>query len=75
MNALNQSNENNPDGDDQAAGVNTDQTTLLHNEEEGFALAPVDTTTVKGMKLLYYSIFQLLFIYVILLFFFRMGPP
>jgi len=27
---------------------NPDQTTLLPNEEEGFALAPVDTTTVKG---------------------------
>lgn len=30
---------------------NSDQTTLLPNEEEGFALAPVDTTTVKGQFL------------------------
>lgn len=25
-----------------------DQTTLLHNEEESFALAPVDAATLKG---------------------------
>ena len=34
--------------DDVIPASNTDQTTLLPNEEEGFALAPVDTTTVKG---------------------------
>ncbi|CAB3377355.1 Hypothetical predicted protein [Cloeon dipterum] len=27
-----------------------DQTTLIHNEEESFALAPVDTATVKGLS-------------------------
>lgn len=26
----------------------TDQTTLLHNEEESFALAPVDASALKG---------------------------
>ncbi len=46
--ALSQGDVNIPDGDDHAQGVNADQTTLIHNEEEGFALAPVDTTTVKG---------------------------
>lgn len=35
-----------------------DQTTLLHDEEESFALAPVDASALKG---LYYNIilFQL----------------
>lgn len=32
-------------------GGAVDQTTLLPNDEEGFALAPVDTTAVKGMLL------------------------
>jgi len=32
-------------------GGAVDQTTLLHNDEEGFALAPVDTTAVKGILL------------------------
>jgi cohesin complex subunit SCC1 len=27
-----------------------DQTTLIHNEEESFALAPVDTVAVKGLS-------------------------
>ena len=36
------------EADDPLPGNNVDQTTLLPNEEEGFALAPVDTTTVKG---------------------------
>jgi hypothetical protein len=27
-----------------------DQTTLLHNEEESFALAPVDAATLKGKQ-------------------------
>lgn len=49
VNNLDQGSVNIPDGDDQLPGANVDQTTLLHNEEEGFALAPVDTTTVKGM--------------------------
>ena len=49
INTLNQGSANIPDEDDQIPGTNVDQTTLLHNEEEGFALAPVDTTTVKGM--------------------------
>lgn len=49
VNNLDQGCVNIPDGDDQVPGTNVDQTTLLHNEEEGFALAPVDTTTVKGM--------------------------
>lgn len=48
--ALNITNGMNPDIDDHLPGVNNDQTTLLQNEEEGFALAPVDTTTVKGMN-------------------------
>ncbi|EFX68066.1 putative RAD21 [Daphnia pulex] len=48
VNNLDQGSVNIPDGDDQLPGANVDQTTLLHNEEEGFALAPVDTTTVKG---------------------------
>lgn len=48
MNTLSQGGINIPDGDEQVPGANADQTTLLHNEEEGFALAPVDTTTVKG---------------------------
>lgn len=37
-----------PERDDQILAGNNEQTTLLHNEEEGFALAPVDTTAVKG---------------------------
>ncbi|XP_057372165.1 double-strand-break repair protein rad21 homolog [Daphnia carinata] len=48
INNLDQGTASIPEGDDQVPGVNADQTTLLHNEEEGFALAPVDTTTVKG---------------------------
>jgi len=40
--------DNIPDADDQIPGGIIDHTTLLHNDEEGFALAPVDTTTVKG---------------------------
>lgn len=36
-----------------------DQTTLLHDEEESFALAPVDASALKGLS--YYNIilFQL----------------
>ena len=40
--------DNIPEADDQVPSI-VDQTTLLHNDEEGFALAPVDTTTVKGL--------------------------
>ena len=51
MNAGNQGIiDNIPDADDQVPGGIIDQTTLLHNDEEGFALAPVDTTTVKGFS-------------------------
>ena len=55
MNEINQ--ENNLNVDDPAAGIHADQTTLLNNDEEGFALAPVDTTTVKGNSFihLFYS--------------------
>ncbi|KZS22071.1 putative Protein RAD21 [Daphnia magna] len=48
INNLDQGTASIPEGDDQVPGANADQTTLLQNEEEGFALAPVDTTTVKG---------------------------
>jgi len=34
----------------QEADRAADQTTLIHNEEESFALAPVDTATVKGLS-------------------------
>ncbi|KAF4517603.1 hypothetical protein B566_EDAN008592 [Ephemera danica] len=37
-----------PPGLDDAGRV-ADQTTLLHNEEESFALAPVDAATLKGL--------------------------
>ena len=47
--ALNKDNEDTlQEADNALAGGNVDQTTLLQNDEEGFALAPVDTTTVKG---------------------------
>lgn len=46
---LNSGNVSIPHGEHHAQGNNADQTTLLQNEEEGFALAPVDTTAVKGI--------------------------
>ena len=49
MNPLNQGIDDNlPERGEQVAGGMTDQTTLLHNDEEGFALAPIDTSAVKG---------------------------
>lgn len=38
-----------PERDEQGPGGIADQTTLLHNDEEGFALAPIDTSAVKGI--------------------------
>lgn len=60
MNANNQGIDNIPDIDDPLPGGIVDQTTLLPNDEEGFALAPVDTTTVKGLTrfITYYAHFS-----------------
>lgn len=39
-----------------------DQTTLLHDEEESFALAPVDTSALKGLILYFISVVILIVI-------------